>query len=199
MLHTEAIEASTLNVIKDLMTDEKLTDFFLVDGTNLVLNYGHRKSVDINLFTQKEFNNRDLEKYLKERYNFSTDFMAINILKGYINGTMIDCITYQYPLLQPLKIIDKIRMASIEDIAAMKLATIVDNGSRIKDFVDITEIAKHICLNTMINAYEKKYDYENRMIVLKTLSYYDDIKINEPIQCIDKKYTNKNILRLLTR
>jgi len=35
---------------------DSLKDFSLVDGTALALKYGHRVSIDLDLFTNQEFN-----------------------------------------------------------------------------------------------------------------------------------------------
>lgn len=59
MLHKETIEAETLDLIYRLVADENLKRFNLVGGTALALMIGHRISVDIDLFTDTEF---DAEK-----------------------------------------------------------------------------------------------------------------------------------------
>lgn len=188
MLHKETVTDETFSLIVKIMSDKMFDNFFLVGGTNLALNIGHRKSVDIDLFTTQDFDSTLLKTHLQNNYNLITDMEENNTLKGYIDNIMIDCIAHKYPLVKPLVINEGIRMASTEDVAAMKLNAIVNNGTRLKDFIDIAELSKYISLNTMINAYEKKYNYENQMIIMKALSYYDDINMGEPIQ-----YTKKQL------
>lgn len=55
MLHTETVETRTLDLIRTLMSDTKFQDFFLVGGTALSLELGHRMSIDIDMITDKEF------------------------------------------------------------------------------------------------------------------------------------------------
>jgi phosphopantetheine adenylyltransferase len=50
MLHFNAIEPFTLDLLKSLMTEEYLQQFVLVGGTALALHVGHRKSADLALF-----------------------------------------------------------------------------------------------------------------------------------------------------
>lgn len=45
-----------MGLIKKLMADQKLIDFRLVGGTALALQLGHRKSIDIDLFSERRFN-----------------------------------------------------------------------------------------------------------------------------------------------
>jgi len=47
----------------------------------------------------------------------------------------VDFISHQYPLIKPVEVNEGIRMLSLEDIGAMKLHAIVQNGSRLKDFI----------------------------------------------------------------
>jgi len=65
MLHTETVEAGTLDLIKRLMADSELKDFFMVGKTTLSLLIGHRIPVDIDLFTEKDFNVDALRQHLE--------------------------------------------------------------------------------------------------------------------------------------
>ncbi len=68
MLHTKTVEARTLDLIQQLMSDKKLIDFRLVGGTALSLCIGHRISIDIDLFTNATFNGASLKKHLETSY-----------------------------------------------------------------------------------------------------------------------------------
>ena len=50
MLYFETIEPDTLDLLNRLMALPELKEFILVGGTALSLRYGHRKSIDLNLF-----------------------------------------------------------------------------------------------------------------------------------------------------
>lgn len=84
-------------------------------------------------------------------------------------------------------------MASMQDIAAMKLNAIVGNGTRLKDFVDIAFLSSHMPLSLMLDAYTKKYSTRNPVMVLEALDYHKDIDFNEPIRIIKGKYSWKII------
>ena len=74
-----------------------------------------------------------MEKY----YRLQTDFMAFATVKGEIDDVQIDCIAHSYPWIKPFAVEEGVRLASLEDICAMKLNAIAGNGTRIKDFVDV--------------------------------------------------------------
>jgi hypothetical protein len=163
------------------MYDDVLKDFVLVGGTALSLQLGHRISVDIDLFSANTFDENELAGYLKTKYYFELDFISKNTLKGEIKGVQLDCIAHQYPWITPPCLEENIRLASFEDIAAMKLNAIVGNGTRIKDFIDIAYLSCKIPLKKMLDGYELKYN-ANPIIPIKAIAYFDDINFNEPIK-----------------
>ena len=68
-----------------------------------------------------------------------------------------------------------IRLCSIEDIAAMKLSAITDNGTRIKDFIDLYYLLQHFSLKDIIQFYQAKYQSANTLFALKSISYFNDL------------------------
>jgi hypothetical protein len=70
MLQTQTIATDTLALLKRLMTDNMLKDFILAGGTNLALQIGHRKSIDLDLFPYKSFETEPLLRHLVEKYKF---------------------------------------------------------------------------------------------------------------------------------
>ena len=51
MLQTRSVYPDTLGLLKELMKEPLLDNHFLVGGTSLALQMGHRFSVDLDLFT----------------------------------------------------------------------------------------------------------------------------------------------------
>jgi len=64
MLHTQTVKRELFELLKRLMGDNKLTNFTLVGGTALALYMGHRKSIDIDLFSQEEFDILEIKNHL---------------------------------------------------------------------------------------------------------------------------------------
>jgi hypothetical protein len=171
------------------MQDERLSDFKLAGGTSLALYLGHRRSIDFDLFTEKSFNASSIEKHLIERYDFKGDFLERNTIKGSINDIKVDCITHDYPFIgNPLTTKDGIRIYGIKDIAAMNLSVIADDGTRLKDFIDIACLSTKLSLSDMLKAYQQKYKNSNPIRPLKGLTFFEDINFSEPIQMIQGKY-----------
>ncbi len=181
------------------MNDQLLKDFFLVGGTALALQLGHRISIDLDLFTQLPFDQNFLLSELESKYKFQLDYESKNTLKGEIKNVKVDFIAHNYPLVKPLIRKEGVRMASPEDIAAMKLNAVSGNGTRLKDFIDIAYLSPILTLSQMVDAYEGKYASRNPLMLLKALEYHNDINFKEIIEMLDGKYQWKNIENRLSQ
>lgn len=177
MLHKEAIEQDTLELLIKLQQDDILKNFSLAGGTALALQIGHRTSDDLDLFTQQYFDTNQLLEYLESSYNFILYYSARNTLKGVIGNVNLDFIAHRYPLAGNSITAGVIRLLSIEDIAAMKLNAIAADGTRAKDFIDIYFILKRFNLSQILGFYSTKYTKRNQFHILKSLSYFDDIDV----------------------
>ena len=84
MLHKETVESRTLELLKRLQDEPLLSSFNLVGGTALALRIGHRKSIDLDLFTRDEFDLEELKSMLIDKYGLRVSFERGNTLKGFI-------------------------------------------------------------------------------------------------------------------
>lgn len=177
MIHTGAavIKPETLNLLRRLQQDDRLTEHFLVGGTALALHYGHRHSIDLDLFTQLAFDENALEAYLQAAHDFNTTVKFAHTLMGFIGNVKVDFITHAYDLVVPLVHVEGMRLASTLDIGAMKLNAIGQSGQRQKDFYDMYFLLEHHSLAQLLAAYEAKYPKSSPMIAARALVYFDDI------------------------
>lgn len=181
MLYKETIEPKTLELLIDLQKEPLLSTFNLVGGTALALHLGHRKSIDLDFFTSESFDLEEVKMMLIKKYDFKVSYSRSQTLKGFINGVKVDFIKFDYPHLHNCDIIDEVRIESIPDIIAMKLLSITDNGSRIKDFIDIAYLSSWFSLEEMLQFFIRKITNSNVIMPIKALTYFDDIDFNESI------------------
>ena len=194
MLQKNTIETSTLELLKELQADKMLNQFHLAGGTSLALQIGHRKSIDLDLFSQTDFDTNTLLEYLEQNFSFKTDYTAQNTLKGSINNIKLDLISHKYALVNPVLKTESTRLYSIEDIAAMKLNAIAGNGTRTKDFIDIYLILKNFSVEEILSFYKAKYKERNLMHVVKSLNYFEDINIQDwPEMILEKNLSLQQI------
>lgn len=179
MLHTKTVERSTLELLKQLQKKPYLQDFYLVGGTALALDLGHRRSIDLDLFSDFSFDVIQLLENLQNDFNYTLFFSATNSLKGSIDNIKIDIMAHRYTLIRKPITSEGVSMLSIPDIIGMKLNAISGSGQRVKDFIDIYFLLKSISLDKMISFYKEKYPQNNESIVLKSLVYFDDIDFSD--------------------
>jgi hypothetical protein len=87
----------------------------------------------------------------------------------------------------PVELIDGIRMLSLHDISAMKLHAIVNNGTRLKDFIDFYFLLERLPLQSILSGYEIKYAETNTIMAKNALLYHEDIDFSVPIIPIGQK------------
>ncbi|WP_118953363.1 nucleotidyl transferase AbiEii/AbiGii toxin family protein [Taibaiella helva] len=182
MLQTQTVTTETLALIKQLMVDPRLNNFTLVGGTALALILGHRKSIDIDLFATNTFDSLQVTAALEQGYGAEFIKSTEGSIQCFIDGVKTDLISHPYPKIKPDEYTEAIRLASLPDIAAMKLHAIVNNGSRIKDFIDVHFLLEKMPLSEMYNAYEEKY-YPNASRNIASLGLRDHSRVDmkEPV------------------
>lgn len=175
MLHKETVSKEMWELLQKLMKDEMLKDFTLVGGTALALKLGHRLSVDIDLFTTRDFDSYALISYLQKGYNATNEIVFENTVMTYIKDIKVDLLAHKYPVIAMDKISENIRMISNDDIGAMKLHAIFQSGERLKDFVDMYFLLEEKPLQSYLNSYQVKYN-GNSNLTAHSLVYFDGIR-----------------------
>ena len=197
MLQTQTVEPTTLELLKKLQQEPLLASFNLVGGTALALRIGHRKSVDLDLFTREEFDLEEVKSMLVEKYGMRVAFARGRTIKGFIGDVMVDCIRYNYPHIQTPDEVEGVRLESIPDIIAMKLSAIAQNGTRIKDFIDIATLSTLYSLDEMLQFYADKFPEDNIVVPAKALTYFDEINFNESVVMTTEKFEWSKVAKRL--
>lgn len=205
MLKYFTVSNDLLQVLNQLMSLSRLVDFRLVGGTALSLQLGHRKSDDIDLFASLPYGSIDfaaikhqvtenLEEVVDDddilksadgANNFGLHLHIIGndgepVKTDILNWTTSDFI--EAPL-----VIDGIRMATVQEIALMKLDSI-GRGGRKKDFWDLSEIFSIHDPKELIQSYPTKYPYHNVDDVVNGLVNFEQAdNMPDPI-CLRGKY-----------
>lgn len=173
-----AVPEPVLRLVRTLMQDERLDRFYLVGGTSLALRIGHRISVDIDLFSHEDFDACFIGESIQKRYSATAVESEINTVRASLSNIKVDIIGHKYQLIEPIEHIDGIRMASLKDIAAMKINAISNRGAK-KDFWDYAVLLSNYTTEEMLSFYEAKYPSANAWHAEKSLSFFDDAE-NEP-------------------
>ena len=182
MLYTSTVEPNTFSILKKLMAIKQLQSFYLVGGTCLSLRYGHRKSIDLDLFSTKEFTNEWLLETLETdgiRFEYRNTNNPVGLF-GFIEDVKIDFVKHHYfKQIGNVIVEDGIRMFGDDDIIAMKIFAALKRAHK-KDFWDIAELLNHYSLDECIKMYYKKYPNMQLFISIPyALTYFEDADESE--------------------
>jgi Nucleotidyl transferase AbiEii toxin, Type IV TA system len=177
MLHKQPfiIAPETFRLIQELQGFPELKGFYLVGGTSLSMQIGHRNSIDIDLFCQDAFDEEYILSVLNPKYDVKEIYRRQHTVISLINNIKTDFIKHTYPFILPPITEEGITFLSKEDIAAMKLHAIIQSGKRLKDFIDIYYLLQHFSMNQMVGFFSQKYTYTNPMIAVKAVNFFADI------------------------
>ncbi len=198
MFYPQILNQTQKDII-DNLAFLKAYPFYLAGGTALALHLGHRTSLDFDFYSPDEFDSNILKK------DFCTHFNNVSLPKKQPENTFqikisevnLSVFYYQYKLLAKTIDFPPLQLASLSDIAAMKIVAIVQRAKQ-RDFFDLYYLIKQLGLAKIIKATIKKYPWyqENTGIILTALTYFEEAEQDEEINRItilDKAVTWINV------
>ena len=184
----DTVSTPLLSILRKLMSSEVFKDFRLVGGTALALQRGHRRSVDIDLFTDLDYSDMpvaDMRDYLEKEFPFhrgteSMDMPAngyhIFLSEGQEPPIKVDFF-YTEPFIFPAIEEDGLRIADQREIAAMKLGVIGNQIYRQKDYWDVHDLLEDYSLSEMIQWALQRDPYSfTKEDVIKGLQQVDQVE-----------------------
>ncbi len=182
MLYYNTVNNLLKRSLLQLMHSKVFESFRLVGGTALSLQLGHRESIDIDLFSDAEYGTIDfttIENYLQTNFNYVDFLDTIPAMgKSYFigenkeNSVKLD-LYYTDSFIQPYIEIDSIRMATLEEIIAMKL-DVIQRGGRKKDFWDLHELCNSYDIIKMLDLHEQRYPYShNEDLIIQNFTSFE--------------------------
>ena len=186
MLYYSAVKSATLELLRKLMNLPELSDFSLAGGTALALRYGHRISVDLDLFSSVDFDSDIIINALSKEFSGLEIHSTNNIgIFCYIDDVKVDFVKYHYfSIIAPIEKGNGIRILSDCDLIAMKVNAILRRGVK-KDFWDIAELMQHYTVENFIDYYMQKYPNQRQLISIpRALTYFEDAEKSENPVCL---------------
>ncbi|PIP57311.1 hypothetical protein COT08_01665 [Candidatus Woesebacteria bacterium CG07_land_8_20_14_0_80_44_9] len=175
---------------------------YLAGGTALALQLGHRTSFDFDFYTGSHFEPTILLEKIKNAFQkVSVERVVKDTLLLNVDGVGFSLFFYPYKLIGRLIPYKNIKVASVEDICAMKMVAISMRGKR-RDFVDVYYLLKKYSLAQLMKFTLKKYPAYQPMIVLKGLLYFEDAEdedLSRGIKIFDPDFSWKEAKRVITR
>jgi hypothetical protein len=160
-----------------------LDAFSLVGGTALSLQYGHRSSIDLDLFYHEKFDIHgtveSLEATFQKRFVYKQQTTGFGIF-CFIDNIKVDIVHYPHRPISAIFKEDEIRMYGSSDISAMKIQAILGRAKK-KDFWDLFELLQHYSLQQLIEWHKQKYPSQMLAISIPhAMTYFVDAEESEP-------------------
>lgn len=178
--YPDAISDQQQTVLRELGAISAEHGFYLAGGTAVALQLGHRRSVDLDWFSQDRAPLSDPMQWAQQLRDsgigLTTESVDESTLHASVHGVRVSFLEYRYPLLQSRVFWEEYNtdLASLDDLACMKLSAIAQRGAK-KDFLDLYAIAReHRPLPALIERYRQKYSTRDTAHLLYALVYFED-------------------------
>jgi hypothetical protein len=173
---------------------------YLAGGTALALYFGHRRSDDFDWFTPDTIPPAALLADL-ETLGFAIDVHqnTEGTFLGLVGGVQFSVFRYRYDLLAPTIRLDGCQLASLRDLAAMKLAALCGRATK-KDYVDVHALMSlgRMPLSAMASAFAMKYPTGDPIAAVRAVGYFQDAE-KQTMPAMLNKTTWKNVKDRLSR
>ena len=175
-------------------------DYFLVGGTAIALQIGHRMSIDYDLFTHGRIKRKRIKNILDE-FSFPMGkiiYEAEEQLHIPVNEVKITFFSYPYALNHPIKFKNVISMPALLDLAAMK-AHALGGRAKWRDYVDLFFILKyHHSFHEIANrANELFKEFFNVKLFREQLTFFQDVERDQTIQFMTTAVPDEEIQNFL--
>jgi predicted nucleotidyltransferase component of viral defense system len=193
----QALSQELVNAIVELQSLSSLSTFALAGGTNLALRFGHRRSIDIDLFSNQVIGKAGLENISAALQSvYKRGLLHVEIidpeagdqyvfLRAFIKKTAFVIkieVIQNIAILDPIEQHQGIRILSLRDIGLLKLVS-ASNRKAKKDIYDLDFITDQIDLPTLMTMLEEK---EQKFKNETFKSLFDLDRTHSPIEDISR-------------
>lgn len=159
--HWQAVPEGVRALLADLGRLPVMRSFYLAGGTAVVLRLGHRISRDLDLFSETNTLDRPHREEIVAALqatgrNIVIQRSAFTTLTVLADGHHLGFFSYAYELVGDMSELAGVRVASLADVALMKIDALSGRGAR-RDFIDLYVIAQQIPLETLMELGQHKY------------------------------------------
>jgi hypothetical protein len=190
--HWETLTPATFQAFHQVEHLPFIASFYLAGGTGLSLHLGHRFSVDLDFFSPDEAavgpDQRDALRLLLNDPSLVITYDKDGTFVATWQGVGISFFRLPlYPLVQRPVLLESVPLATVPEIGAMKLAAIIDRGTR-KDMVDLYYLLQVVSLDTIFEVAAVKYACVRSFPVsaMRALAYFADAEALPMPRMLDK-------------
>lgn len=194
-MHKEILTQEQINLLP--LLKKFSDDFFLVGGTAIAFYIGHRRSIDFDLFSFKEFKNLNIKRRILR--TIKIEKIYVNKLGEFtisIKGVKITFFQYPFEIKTQDKVNNIIRIPDLLTLAAMK-AYALGQRAKWKDYIDLFFVIKNYYgIDKIIKKAKQIFSSEfNEKIFRVQLAYFKDIDYSEKIIYMKNYETDDKIIQ----
>lgn len=176
--------------------------FYLVGGTSLALQYGHRRSIDFDLFSKSDFDADEILAKTSRDFVINETYVSLkNELTIKVNGVKFTWYKYDFEIEKKIIWPDVITMPDPLHIAAMK-AFALGRRAKWKDYVDLYFVLQRHLFAEVVFLTTKIFGAGlfNERLFREQLAYYQDIDYTEEVDFMTGFAVSKSkIKKFLTK
>ncbi len=167
------------------------SDFGLVGGTAIALQIGHRRSIDYDLFTNKNFDHDKVRNKIRQSYQIQNTLVEnTEELTILVNNVKFTFLAYPFEIDYLETFENTIKLPNLSTLSAMK-AFALGKRAKWKDYVDLFFVLKERKFSDITTKAKEIFGQEfNEKLFREQLSYYQDIDYSETINYLENKYVS---------
>ena len=178
-MHLNILSKEQKNLLPTLSLFKK--EYYLVGGTAIALQIGHRESIDFDLFKEKNIRKKDIYTKLNS-IDYKVSFADFNQVNMISNGVKITFFSFPYQIPCNSKFENFLKMPDLLTLAAMK-AFAIGRRAKWKDYVDLYFILKfHYTFKEIANKAKEifKEEFIEKQFIAQ-LGYFKGINYDEEV------------------
>lgn len=194
-MYANTLPGATQDVLAVLGASHIFDNAYLAGGSALALRLGHRISYDFDFFIQKSILAQDVAAQLATIGNFTISLLEPpHTVLGIFNEVKLSLFRYTYPLIGKTDEFKGVHVASVADIAAMKL-TAISGRATTRDYVDLYVITRTYPMEQLFTWYDQKFGKlgNNLYVLIRALGFMEDVNVDNmpqmltPVSWLDVK------------
>ncbi len=203
MFHPHILSEEQKDLLKLLKSFRR--NYYLVGGTAIALQIGHRRSIDFDLFTSKKIDRLKIKKTLSDESPGQMKFGYEDSEQIHLKINSVKFTFFCFPYVIPAKVdYEKIiKMPTLLDLAAMKAFAFAERA-KWKDYVDMYFLIKnHFGINEISKRTEELFNINqgvvfSKKLFVQQLAFFKDINYDESVDYISTPIPEEEIKNFLT-
>ena len=198
-MHKEILSNKQFELLP--LIKEFSNQFFLVGGTAIGLQIGHRQSIDFDLFSNKLIKPQSIKNKLKKQnISYGVIHQEYDQLHLMINEVKMTFFTFPYQIPVKESYENIIKMPALLDLGAMK-ALALGGRAKWRDYIDMYFLLKYyFSLHDIEQKAKELFDMAfSAKLFRQQLAYFKDIDYSEVVFYMKEKPTKSEIETFLIK